>query len=133
LEDWSWSSDSCIRYYSGTATYVKTFNWNKGLNNSEHVWLDLGEVANIAQVKVNNVLCGTAWTSPFRIEITKALQKGENSLSVEITNTWANRLIGDQLQPEGKRITWTTAPFRLEGKPLLKAGLLGPVRITVSK
>jgi hypothetical protein len=27
--------------------------------------------------------------------------------------------------PADKRITWTAAPFRLSGKPLLPAGLVG--------
>jgi hypothetical protein len=129
LEDWSKSSDSCIRFYSGTASYMKTFLWN--LNNQEHVWLDLGELANIAAVKVNNIPCGIAWTVPYRVDITNALRPGENALEIEVTNTWANRLIGDQLLPETKRITWTTAPFRLDNKPLLKAGLLGPVSLGI--
>jgi hypothetical protein len=130
LQDWSKCSDSTIRYYSGTAAYSKVFNWK--MNGSERVWLDLGDVANIAEVRVNGISCGVAWTAPFRIEITKALKSGENKLSIEVSNTWANRLIGDQRLPEKDRITWTTAPFRLEGKPLLKAGLLGPVVLAVS-
>ena len=45
----------------------------------------------------------------------------KNTIEIKITNTWANRLIGDQMLPEKERLTWTTAPFRLEGNPLLKA------------
>jgi hypothetical protein len=131
LEDWSKHSDSSIRYYSGTATYNKTFSWNK-TPTQHHVWLNLGEIANIAEVKVNNIPCGVTWTAPYRVDIIRALKQGENQLNIEITNTWANRLIGDQSLSEAKRITWTTAPYRLEGKPLLKAGLLGPVRLEIS-
>jgi hypothetical protein len=50
-------------------------------------------------------------------------------LEVLVTNTWANRLIGDHTLTDQKPITWTTAPYRLEGKPLEAAGLLGPVNI----
>jgi hypothetical protein len=131
LQDWSTNADSCIRYYSGTAVYSKNFNW-KG-KAQERVWIDLGEIANIADVKVNGISCGIAWTAPYRIEISKALKPGNNQLSIEVTNTWANRLIGDQLLSQQSRVTWTTAPFRLENKPLLKAGLLGPVQIVVSQ
>jgi len=46
-----------------------------------------------------------------------------------VANTWANRLMGDNLLPEKDRITWTTAPFRLKDKPLLKAGILGNISL----
>jgi hypothetical protein len=130
LQDWSQNADTTIRYYSGTATYSRHFNFNK---TNKRVWLDVGEVANLATVIVNGVDCGVAWTAPYRVEITRALQNGNNELRIEVTNTWANRLIGDQRLPEEKRITWTTAPFRLRGKPLLKAGLLGPVTLKTEK
>ncbi len=127
LTDWSQSADSSIRYYSGTATYTKTFTWSS--TGSKRVWLDLGRIANVANVTLNGVSCGTVWTAPYRIDISKFLRSGQNRLAINVSNTWANRLIGDQRLPESKRITRTTAPFRLQGKPLLEAGLLGPVRI----
>lgn len=131
LQDWSSSTDPMIKYYSGTATYTKTFQL-KG-NKQRETWLDLGKVANIAEVKVNGLSCGVAWTPPYRVDISKAIKKGSNEISIELSNTWANRLIGDQNLPEDKRVTWTNAPYRLEGKPLLEAGLLGPVTIQMVK
>ncbi|MNJ93854.1 F5/8 type C domain protein [compost metagenome] len=131
LTDWSLNQDSLIRYYSGTAIYNKNINIKS--KKTDEVWLDLGAVANIADVKVNNVSCGIVWTPPYRVEISKALRNGNNQISIELSNTWANRLIGDQRLPENKRITKTNAPYRLEGKPLLKAGLLGPVTIQTIK
>ncbi len=136
LQDWSKSTDTLIKYYSGTAIYTKTFK-HKGVklkgNKQAQTFLDLGQVANIASVKVNGVDCGTVWTAPYRVDISKALKVGNNELTIEVSNTWANRLIGDQRVPESKRITKTTAPFRLEGKPLLEAGLLGPVSIQTTQ
>lgn len=131
LTDWSLNQDSLIRYYSGTAIYNKSINIKS--KKTDQIWLDLGAVANIADVKVNNVSCGIVWTPPYRVEISKALRNGNNQISIELSNTWANRLIGDQRLPENKRITKTNAPYRLEGKPLLKAGLLGPVMIQTIK
>jgi len=133
LTDWSQHPDSSIRYYSGTATYAKTINWTpaSGKKSRQRIWLDLGQLANIADVQVNGVSCGIAWTAPYRIDLTNQLKKGVNTIRIDVSNTWANRLIGDQALPESKRITNTTAPFRLGGKPLEKAGLLGPVRILV--
>jgi len=63
------------------------------------------------------------------VNISKALKNGKNQIEVKVTNTWANRLIGDHNLPQDKQITWTNAVYRLDGKPLLPAGLLGPVQI----
>ncbi|WP_217604939.1 glycosyl hydrolase [Chitinophaga sp. GbtcB8] len=126
LQDWSKHTDSTIRYYSGTAAYTKTFDWKAATG---RIWLDVGRVANIAEVTLNGIPCGVAWTAPYRVDITKALRAGSNELKIEVSNTWANRLIGDHNLPEAQRFTRTTAPYRLEGSPLLEAGLLGPVTI----
>jgi len=133
LIDWSQNADSSIRYYSGTAIYNTTLALpstidRKGLK----IRLSLGTVNNIAEVRVNGIDCGTAWTYPYQVDITNAIQAGSNQISISVTNTWANRLIGDQSLPDSLRITHTTAPFRLQGKPLLPAGLLGPVYIEIA-
>jgi hypothetical protein len=130
LQDWTLNKDSGIRYYSGTASYKRHFNMQK---TNKRIWLDVGKVNDLATVYVNGVHCGVAWTAPFRVDITGALHDGDNELRIEVTNTWANRLIGDQLLPVEKRITWTTAPFRLKEKPLNKAGLLGPVTLKMEQ
>jgi hypothetical protein len=131
LEDWTKRPEPGIRFYSGTAVYRRTFTWNQPAAGTPHarIFLDLGRVADIAEVTVNGAPCDVAWTAPWRVEITAALRPGENELRIAVTNTWANRLMGDQALPEAQRLTWTTAPYRLEGKPLLPAGLLGPVAI----
>lgn len=133
LTDWSKSTDERIRFYSGTAVYKKSFNWNEPIPDNKKLWLDLGSFANIVEVKMNGKLCGISWTAPFRVRIDQALKQGENKLEIAVTNTWANRIIGDHILKENQRVTWTTAPYRLEGKPLLPAGLWGPVRICVEK
>jgi hypothetical protein len=127
LEDWTSNNNDAIKHYSGTVKYSTTFKHKPAKN--KQLWMELGEVGNMASVKVNGVDCGVAWTYPYRVNITKALKKGNNKLEIEVTNTWANRLIGDQALPEEKRVTKTTAPFRLQDKGLSKAGLLGPVKV----
>jgi hypothetical protein len=129
LADWSKNPDDHIRFYSGTATYKKSFQWESVVSDNEVLWLELGSFANIAEVKLNGKSCGICWTPPLRVPIDHALKRGENRLEISVTNTWANRLQGDHALPKEKQITWTTAPYRLEGKPLLPAGLLGPVSI----
>ena len=129
LSSWTKNEIPDIKYYSGTADYLQIVKWNNNLIGHRQIWLDLGDVANAATVTINGTYCGTAWTPPYRVDITKAMKSGYNKVHVEVSNTWANRLIRDHALPEDKRISWTTAPFRLDNKPLLPAGLLGPVKI----
>ncbi|WP_018629955.1 glycosyl hydrolase [Niabella aurantiaca] len=128
LKLWNAFDEPAIKYYSGTALYRNQFKWNRP-STGRPVWLELDSLYNLASVNVNGIDCGTVWTYPYRVDISKAVKKGTNTLEIAVTNTWANRLAGDQQLPEAKRVTWTTAPIRLQGKPLLPAGLKGEVRI----
>ena len=128
LESWTENADSGIKYFSGTATYRTTFKVPKFHYNAA-LELDLGEVKNLAEVIVNGKSLGILWKKPFRVDVTEALNTGENTLEVKVTNLWVNRLIGDQ-QPDVKnKITFTTMPFYRADAPLLPSGLLGPVKI----
>ena len=131
LTDWTQNSDSAIRYYSGTAVYSKTFNYQPSKNKS--VWLNISKVQNLAGVFVNGIDCGVIWTAPYRVDISKAVKQGVNTIRIEVVNTWNNRLVGDSRLPADKRITATMYPFKMENKPLLPAGLLGPVVIEVAQ
>jgi hypothetical protein len=131
LSGWSKNADSAIRFYSGTAVYTNKVQW-KG--SAKNVWLNVGKVHNIAEVFVNGISCGVAWTAPYRVNISKALKRGDNLISIHVSNTWANRIIGDLQLPPEKRLTRSIAPLRvLEGKPLLPAGLLGPVTLEMEQ
>ena len=125
LTDWSRSSDAGIRYFSGTAQYTATFNFEPSEGRFE---LDLGKVCNLAEVSINGVPLGTLWKTPFKVDVTDVLKAGTNELKISVTNLWPNRLIGDE-QPGAKRIAYTTWPFYKASDPLLPSGLLGPVRI----
>lgn len=127
LISWTNFADSTARYYAGTATYSNMFKWSVSAKQS--VVLTIDSLFNIATVKVNGVNCGTIWTPPYALDITKALQAGTNTIEIDVTNTWHNRLIGDNKLPINKRMTFTTAPFRLKDKPLLPAGIVGTVKI----
>lgn len=124
LFDWSKHPNESIRHYSGEVIYRTTFQWE----GEPAATLSLGELHDVAEVKLNGKTCGVLWTAPYELRL-KELKRGENSLEVKVANTWHNRLLGDHGLPLEKRSTWTTAPYRLEGQALLPAGLLGPVVI----
>jgi hypothetical protein len=150
LEDWSRRPEKGIRYYSGRATYRKTFELPAG--SARRVFLDLGEVKNLAQVRLNGKDLGIVWTAPWRVDITEAaVRGGSNELEIDVVNLWPNRLIGDGLLPKSQRMTRTNVttydtPHPIfdysdtdadSGKPkmssaalkLLPSGLLGPVTL----
>ena len=97
LSDWTKRNEPGIRYYSGTAVYEKEFDWTR---RAERLFLDLGAVKNLAEVRLNGKNLGVLWKPPFRVEITKVLRPGKNTLEVRVTNLWPNRLIGDEQEPE---------------------------------
>ncbi|GAB3712906.1 hypothetical protein GCM10027592_51750 [Spirosoma flavus] len=127
LASWTGNSDPGIKYFSGTATYENSFNLSS-VDKLAYYVLDLGDVKNMAEVIVNGQNMGIIWKKPFRIDVTSALKTGANNVSIKVTNTWVNRLVGDQ-QPDAKKITFVTMPFYKADSPLQPSGLLGPVRV----
>jgi hypothetical protein len=134
LASWSTNSDPGVKYFSGTGTYTKTIDaaaewFAKGA----HIYIDLGDVKNLAEVEVNGKPLGIVWHAPFRVDATGALKPGANELKVKVTDAWVNRLIGDQ-QPDGTiKYTFTTEKPYKANSPLQQAGLLGPVTVSSEK
>ena len=149
LDDWSKRPEDSIRYYSGTAVYRNTFSI--AARTAEMLYLHLGVVKNVAQVRINGHDAGIVWTAPWRVDIGGLVRIGKNDLEIEVVNLWPNRLIGDANLPSEQRLTKTNvttyatklpATFfcawdkeceerKQSGVPatLLSSGLLGPVRV----
>ena len=130
LASWTDNADTGVKYFSGTGTYSKMINapasWFK---KDAQLWVDLGDVKNLAEVIVNGKSLGIIWKKPFRVNVTGTLKSGENSLVIKVTNLWVNRLIGDQQPGIEKKYTYTTEAFYKADSPLLPSGLIGPVHI----
>jgi hypothetical protein len=133
LSSWSENADTGVKYFSGTGTYSKTIqapaDW---FNTGAQLWLDLGDVKNLAEVSVNGEPLGIVWKPPFRVDVTGALKPGANTMEIKVTNLWVNRLIGDQQPDVTKKYTYTAQQFYRADSPLLPSGLLGPVKIVRS-
>ena len=144
LEDWSQRPEEGIKYYSGTAVYHKTFDLPaefsrqnsevRGKNAAGHsqLHLDLGEVKDIARVRVNGKDAGTVWKPPYRLDLTGLVKDGENLLEIEVVNTWSNRLIGDAQPGVVNKVSFTTFRSSDPKGPLKPAGLIGPVILQVA-
>ncbi len=145
-----------VKYFSGTATYTTRFQVAADATaNGKRLYLDLGRVEVIAEVKVNGKPAGNLWKFPYRTEITSLVKPGENALEIEVTNLWPNRLIGDEQQspeyeyagatggiraipdwyaqgkpkPPSPRVGFATWKWYSKDDPLLESGLLGPVKL----
>lgn len=148
LEDWTRDPREGIRFYSGIARYVTTFDAPRASEGKGRFYIDLGTVHDLARVILNGKDLGVAWTPPFRVEATGALRARGNTLEVRVANRWPNRLIGDARYPSdgiqngqwpawlvqggkrpGKRYTFTSFDPYQTGTPLLPSGLLGPVTV----
>jgi hypothetical protein len=132
LVSWPERSEPGIKYFSGTATYAKTFELpldSHPPSPGSRIYLDLGNVRELAEVKVNGQSCGITWTPPFRVDITSAVQPGANRLEIEVVNFWPNRIIGDAALPREQRLTRTNIRKLTKDTKLMESGLLGPVQL----
>ncbi len=128
LQSWTESTDAGVRYFSGTATYRTTVNLtNSQLTGKNTFWLDLGEVHEVAAVRINGKPAAILWKAPYCLRADPQLHTGQNTIEVDVTNLWPNRLIGDAQSPNGKHYTWTNVRKYTKDSPLLPSGMLGPV------
>ncbi len=134
LMSWTTRPEPGIKYYSGTATYEKTFDLppqtpDAPAMRDQTLYLDLGNVRELAEVKVNGKSCGITWSPPFRVDITGAAKPGANKLEIEVVNFWPNRIIGDASLPPEQRLTQTNIRKLTANTSLMESGLFGPVQI----
>ena len=162
LTDWRLHPEPEVSFFSGTAIYRQHFDFHPlGVEQGLEYYLELGDVAIVAGVRLNGRDLGVSWMKPHRLEITGALLEGKNHLEIALTNQWTNRLIGDerfphqgrkiQLEgnfpkgrmpewymnneplPDGPGTTFCSGNFYRAGDELIPSGLLGPVFISAEK
>jgi hypothetical protein len=130
LKSWTEFDDPGVRYFSGTATYRTTVSIDANqLGTGHELWLDLGEVFEVAQIRINGIALTPLWKRPYSARIDTYLHPGNNVLEVEVTNLWPNRLIGDAQPGATHHYTFTNIKKFSSSSPLLPSGLLGPVHL----
>jgi hypothetical protein len=138
LETWTANADAGIKYFSGTATYRQSLvappEWFRAAGS---LILDLGTVKDLAEVSLNGKPLGIRWKPPYQYDVTGVLRRGANQLEVKVTNEWTNRLLGDRVGPQEKRV-FPAPPGAAGGRgggfgfgpqQPLESGLIGPVTI----
>lgn len=165
LEDWTARPEPEIKYFSGTAAYSQTFDLIRvDRPGRQRLSIDLGLVNHLARVILNGRDLGVVWCAPWRVAVPTGLMKTvRNEITIEVTNVWANRLIGDEQEPADcvwspghmgfggflqefpewflkgkarpgkKRLTFTTWNYFTKDSPLAPSGLVGPVRVLIEE
>ena len=155
LMSYTKSQDEGVKYFSGTSTYRREVTLPESFA-GRPVLLDLGTVMVMARVVVNGADCGLLWQPPYRVDVTRHVRPGRNTLEIQVTNRWVNRLIGDEQKPDdcewtperggnGRalvkwpewflkgeksptgRLAFTTYKHWTKDERPLEAGLIGPV------
>jgi hypothetical protein len=133
LGSWTEFADPEIRYFSGTATYSTTVDVPQSMfGKGKALWLDFGELAELASVRVNGTSLGVIWKDPFAVNADAVLRPGKNDIEISVTNLWVNRLIGDAQPSAPQKFTHTNITKYGPDSPLLPSGLFGPVTITAT-
>ncbi|MEX2680621.1 MAG: glycosyl hydrolase [Candidatus Sigynarchaeota archaeon] len=124
-----WRSNKQLRHVSGPGIYTTTFQpVTAHLAKDIKLFLDLGLVHDVAEVKVNGKYAATLLVPPYRVNVTGLIQEGENLIEVVVHCTLRNALVGYAKKgKEGK-------PYRHhKGRPLMPAGLIGPAAIVAKR
>jgi hypothetical protein len=129
---WTMNSAEGVKYFSGTATYLKTIKVPRTwFRPGARVMLNLGTVDDLAGVSINGRTLGTLWKPPYEMDITQTLRPGDNQLEIKVTNQWTNRIVGDRLAAVDKKVLTGLPATPGFGPPptLTPSGLIGPVTI----
>jgi hypothetical protein len=136
LGSWTELSDSAV-YFSGTARYTVTFDVPKSVLTKKGLQLDLGDVREVATVKINGKVLGTFWSIPFIADIQSGILKEKgNKMEIEVTNLSANYMrLRDKQLPDWKKFydinvaDITYKKFDASSWQPMPSGLLEPLKI----
>ena len=141
LGSWTKLDGDAVKKFSGTAAYTITFPAPAGTGTD---WLlDLGQVAESAQVTLNGKAMGTLIGPVYQVLIPRQAMTATNTLTVTVSNGMANRIAN----MDRNRVPWkkfyninmsarlkedrdANGLFTAERWLPRDAGLLGPVTLT---
>jgi hypothetical protein len=140
LESWTTLPNSAV-YFSGRARYSIHFDALASLVRSNSLAIHLGDVREVASVKLNGKSVGVAWHIPYNLVIPPGILKQKNNLlEIEVTNLSANYMrLRDTQGPEWKKfddiniVDITYKKFSASNWDPMPSGLLGPVKLVFGR
>jgi hypothetical protein len=153
----SWADDEATRYFSGVASYERSFDLPADFSSSpSSVTLDFGEgtalentgsrngmqtwydppIREAAIVYINGQRAGSLWCPPYKLDVTKLLKPGSNTIRIEVANTALNYMSGRKM-PDYKLLTLRYGE-RFQAQDMdkiqvLPSGILGSVKLVTIK
>jgi hypothetical protein len=109
----------------GALLYTRTLALENIVSSSRY-WLTIDRVDGSLQLTVNNTDFGVFGVPPYRIDITPALQPGDNHLSVNVTPPLRSTLLAELTAAKPHAVA--LEPLRGASVPV---GLLGPVSLVI--
>src|SRR5262249_18282224 len=86
LSSLSEHTDPAIKYFSGIATYTKTIDVPAHAESGGPLFIDLGAIGDVAEVRINGRYVGTAWKAPYRVEIAPDLRLANSTIEIRVAN-----------------------------------------------
>jgi hypothetical protein len=124
---WTEWPDAGVRYFSGTATYRTDFDGRHAAG--DRILVALTDLHEICTVRINGKPAGVIWAMLYQLDVTGVLKDGTNTLELDVTNLWPNRILGDAQPSNTHAYTSTNIRKYTASSPLLPSGLIGPVTI----
>jgi hypothetical protein len=116
-----WLTIPQLRTFSGRATYIAHFSVPPhDLKSANRVVLNLGEVKDAAEVRVNGADVGQLVVHPFSVDVHRFLHPGGNEIAITVVNSLTNYVSTTQVQK---------SPPGIGHFPSVSSGLLGPVTL----
>jgi len=132
-----WTDWPDTQFFSGCGTYATTFVWNHPA--PRHACLELAEVREAAEIRINGQLAGPLWIPPFEVDISRWLVPGTNTVTITAANVPLNLFLGTPDEdlarlravfgdrfpaPEEKRVVGKAAPSGVRGPMRLRFDVL---------
>ncbi len=138
LKSWTELGGMSAQRFGGTARY--TLNFDAPTDEARDWLLDLGDVREVARLKLNGKSVTTVWSLPFQVRIGQFVKPGKNTLELEVTNLAANRIrdldqrkVDWKIMREINIVNINYKPFDASTWPIAPSGLLGPITLTPLK
>lgn len=116
-----WKTNDLFKHSSQEGIYTTTFDVEY-IKKGKNYYLDLGKVYYSANVIINGIPVGSVLYTPFVLDITAVLKKGNNQITITVTPTQYNDFVSRA--NNGDKLYKT---FR--DSELMPQGLVGPVAI----
>jgi hypothetical protein len=119
-----WTTVDRLKNFAGRGVYSTDFSFDRKLGNGAHAVLNLGQVFDVAEIKLNGMPTPPLLMRPYQVDVTRLLKPGVNRLEITVVNSLSNAM-------RDRTAHSMPVPDMLRSPGLQASGLVGPVTITI--